>query len=188
MADLTFVTGNSIKYYLASKTLGRYDLTVEQERVDIDEVQSEDAKYIAFKKAEAAFALLDKPVVVADDNWSIPALNGFPGPYMKSVNHWFTAHNFLDLTHNLEDKTTILTQTIVFMDENGSKVFSTDTRGTILPEARGGGHEAWAQVTTMEGDNGKTVAEMYLQDGDHYERSPAKIWHDFAKWYKEYAG
>lgn len=187
MPDLIFATGNTIKFNIAGKTCAAYGIKLSQSQLEIDEVQSEDPLYIGTKKAEKAYEALARPVVVADDSWSIPALNGFPGPYMKSINHWFGPQDLLNLMQGKKDRRAILTQVLVYKDESGQKVFVHETPGEILQEARGGGNETSGQIISMQGDNGKTIAEMYLSEGNHDERSPAAVWHEFAKWYKEYA-
>lgn len=187
MPELTFATGNALKFALASKTCTTYGIQLTQADLTIDEVQSEDPEYIALRKAEAAFAALGTPVVVTDDSWAIPALKGFPGPYMKSINSWFTPQDFLHLTQPLPDRSMYLTQVVAYIDADGHKVISQRTNGTILDEARGGGPEPWAQISSMEGDNGQSVAEIYLQpDARHHERQAARVWHEFAAWYAEY--
>ena len=85
MKQITFVTGNSRKFEEASSVLQQYGVTVEQLQLDIDEIQHHDPLEITKAKACAAYQKAGRPVVVNDTSWKIPALNGFPGGYMKDV-------------------------------------------------------------------------------------------------------
>ena len=72
--------------------------------------------------AVEAYNALQSPLVVTDDSWIIPGLNGFPGPYMKQVNDWFTPDDWLHLTSGLADRRVILRQIIVYQDSTGQRL------------------------------------------------------------------
>lgn len=187
MPDLIFVTGNSDKFAIAEQICSPEGINLRQENLDIDEVQSEDISYIARRKAEAAYQILHKPLIVRDDTWSFPGLHGFPGPYMKSINHWFTEDDFLRLTRDLTDRRAILTQTIVFTDGSTQKILSRETTAHLLREAKGNSSSPSENVLTIEGDDGRSISEVMAVHSDHAKRAPGGIWHDFIPWYKEYA-
>lgn len=185
MPSLTFVTGNPDKYITAVRVCAEHDLALEQASPDIDEVQSEDSEYIARHKAGSAFETLGKPVVVSDDSWSITGLHGFPGPYMKSMNHWLGTEDFLRLTAHLTDRSVILTQQLVYYDGSVQKLFSNQTRGAVLDEPRGPTEIPWASLVALDGDQGMTIAEVRSNNLAHSDRDVAKNWHDLIIWYKE---
>jgi XTP/dITP diphosphohydrolase len=187
MSELTFVTGNADKYASAEHVSAEYGVNLSQASPDIDEVQSEDSEYIARMKAEAAYQLLKHPVIISDDSWEIPGLNGFPGPYMKSMNHWLSADDFLRLTSPLTDRRVFLIKLLVYKDVSIEKVVSHTVEGTILTEARGNSDSPWTKVVTMPGDNGKTIAEVYEAKLQLSQRKSAQVWHDFFAWYKDYS-
>src|SRR5450830_475374 len=97
MKTVYFATSNQEKMLIAQTVCESAGINVVQAPLDIHEIQGEDPKLIVKEKARSAFKQLGKPVIVSDDSWDIPALNGFPGPYMKSVNHWFESQDFLRL-------------------------------------------------------------------------------------------
>lgn len=88
MKKILFATNNQRKIREAMVACEKFDVEVEQVKLEIDEFQSNDPQKISKEKAEAAFLLVKKPVVVTDTFWNIPALNGFPGAYMKDVAEW----------------------------------------------------------------------------------------------------
>src|ERR1035437_9937513 len=81
MKIVYFATTNQEKLLIAKTVCEQASITVKQTVFDIDEIQGEDPELIVKDKARRAYEKLGKPVVVSDDSWNIPALNGFPGPY-----------------------------------------------------------------------------------------------------------
>lgn len=185
-SELTFVTGNNQKFIPAQQSCKLYGINLVQASPEIVEIQSENGEQIARHKAKTAYEILKTPVVVTDDSWHISGLRGFPGAYMKSMNHWLTTADFLRLTRDLEDRTVILEQYLVFQDEGAQMLVTRKVTGTILKEVRGIGDCPWVRLATMEGDAGKTIAEIYDNPSDKRStRLTAQIWHDFAKKYRE---
>ncbi len=183
MNTLTFVTGNDLKFHLAEKICREFGQELSQEAaLDIPEIQAETGEPVARDKAQKAFEQLGHPVVVTDDTWVIPALKGFPGPYMKSMNHWFTPEDWLRLTGTLEDREIILRQVLVYQDEIEQVLFTVDIKGVMLREIRG--VSPYPHNTIVSFDGGKhSFAEIYAEgktiDNHH------TAWHECAQWLKE---
>jgi non-canonical purine NTP pyrophosphatase (RdgB/HAM1 family) len=187
MPELTFVTGNAEKFHIAESVFRHHGITLAQGTFDTPEIQEEDAEKIIVDKVAKAFAAAGKPVVVNDDSWAIPGLRGFPGPYMKSVAHWFSADDFLNLTCSLSDRRVVLSQRIAYKDSKTQKIITLEYTGTLLTEARGSYGTGWQKVITMPGDEGMSVAEMYDRGISGMDREVAEGWQAFIAWYKEYA-
>lgn len=186
MNKLVFCSGNVEKFSNARLVCELYGIDLEQAELSIDEIQSEDGDKIISDKLDKAYAILKKPVIVSDDSWEISGLNGFPGPYMKSINHWFTTQDLLNLTSQLEDRSVYLIQRLGFKNENVTKFFTSKTKGTILRQSRGEYGVASHKLISMDGDNGLTIAEVYDKGLDTVEREIAGSWHEFIEWYKNY--
>ena len=162
MPPIAFASSNPEKFAIAAHICKKAGVPIEQVLLDIDEIQGEDPTLIIKHKAAAAFAAYGKPVIVSDDSWDIPALGGFPGAYMKSVNHWFTADDFLRLMHDIQDRGAILHQYLAYVDEHETVIFSADISGTVLDKQQGHSDRApWMSVVTMQGDDGKSIAEVF---------------------------
>jgi non-canonical purine NTP pyrophosphatase (RdgB/HAM1 family) len=185
MQSVIFSTGNSEKFNIAHMACEAADIQLTQSMLDIPEIQGEDPEVIIRDKAQKAFDLLGKPVIVSDDSWNIPALNGFPGAYMKSVDHWFRPEDFLNLTRPLEDRRIILVQMLAYQDNARQQVFRKEYAGTMLTEARGNYGKPIQKVISMPGDNGLSVSEVYEQGAAHTERPVSATWHLFIQWYQE---
>lgn len=181
--QLYFVTGNEHKYAIAQAKAKARGIKIEQVVLEIDEIQGEDPELIARDKAQKAYDLVGKPVVITDDSWSITALNGFPGAYMKSVNHWFTPQNFIDLLQGAEDRSVILHQYLVYQDDKQTVTFQKDLYGQVSTEARGSSYVPWRRVAIMEFANGKTLAELDSTDElDDNVKDRLDAWEDFFNW------
>jgi inosine/xanthosine triphosphate pyrophosphatase family protein len=136
-------------------------------------------------KAVKAFTAAGKPVVVTDDSWSFSGLNGFPGVYLHSINKWFTSEDFLRLVLPLEDRKVVLTQHLIYSDNQEQKVFIKQTEGMPLKEIRGVSKYPSFQIITLAGDNGLSIAEAYDKATNKSTRKSARVWHDFAEWFSQ---
>ena len=191
MHSVNFATTNKEKLLIAQTVCSKFEITVEQASADIDEIQGEDPVPIVKDKARRAYELLAKPIVVSDDSWDIPALNGFPGPYMKSINSWFKSDDFLRLMEGIEDRTIILHQMLAYYDGDTMKVFKNDIKGKVIDKPRGKNEKSPNMtVTELDNDNGKTIAEVFEQGekavAERYLTLP-DAWHLFAVWYKSFS-
>ena len=97
MKNILFVTGNNRKIKEAQSSCDLFEIKVVSQPLDIDEIQDHDPIKITKRKAEDAFSQIKAPLIVNDAFWSIPALNGFPGGYMKDITEWFEAQDFINL-------------------------------------------------------------------------------------------
>lgn len=78
--EIVLVTSNPDKAAEAARILGS---TVQSHKVEVPEIQSFSLEEIVRAKVEAAYAILQKPVLVDDVAMDVAALGGFPGPFVK---------------------------------------------------------------------------------------------------------
>ncbi len=180
MQTLTFITTNSDKLRSARHICAQFDITVAQVTLDILEIQNDDGEVIARGKAQKAYNIVQKPLIVCDYSWIIPGLKGFPGPYMKSVNHWFTAEDFLRLTLPLTDRRVFLRQIVVLQDASGQHIFTADISGTLLKEIRGQSHNPNDQIISFNG-KGLSTAEVRAL-GRPVISHHRTVWHELSEW------
>lgn len=156
------------------------DLFIKPVAIETIEIQSDSAKEVAIEKAKQAYSQLQKPVVVTDTFWSIPALNGFPGAFMKQISDQFTAEDWLALTGRHKDKTIIFSENIGFFDGTEEHFVSKEFAGRIV-EPRGKFKTSIEEVAEF---NGKTLAEgQTLGKTSHDPKD--YVWYDFLKWYTD---
>ncbi len=137
---LKIVTGNQGKFQAAMYYLSKHNIVAEQVKLSLVEPQGEDAQQIALFKADQAFSQLNEPLVVMDSGWSIPALNGFPGPYMHSLMEWFTLEDLMNLMKSKTDKSIILQNYACYKDAAQTKIFTRKLVGIIKNEPAGEGN------------------------------------------------
>lgn len=187
MKSIHFATTNQDKAKIAQAVCAENGLVVTPVSLGIDEIQNEDPEVIARDKARRAHEQLGRPVVVSDDTWSIRALKGFPGAYMKSINHWFTPQDFLRLMHGVEDRHIVLHQCLVYADGAVTKVFKNDIPGQIIKEVRGTSDTSPNMtITALDADSGRTMAEVFEQGAEALvarHSSQPDVWHVFCRWY-----
>lgn len=192
MPIINFATSNKDKLSIAHAVCAQFGLTVQQIKLEIDEIQGEDSRLIVEDKACRAYEKLLKPVVVSDDTWGVPALKGFPGAYMKSMNEWFTAQDFLRLMDGVKDRTIILYQYLAYCDGRTLQVFHNDIHGHITDKPQGKSNQSPATtVIALDYDNGKTIAEVFEQDintvMERYRDHAPDAWHELINWYIPYS-
>lgn len=180
MKIITLVTGNNRKVNEARAACDKLGIRVQQVELSIDEIQSSDPKKICKHKAEAAYAIIQKPVVVTDTFWNIPALNGFPGAYMKEVAEWLKPEDFLNLLKDKDDRRIAFTESITYKDDSQTKIFTKEFWGVIANEPRGTGNT----IEQIAEFNGFTIGER-RDEGGLSHRPEDYIWFDFAKWFSE---
>lgn len=188
MKSIYFATSNLEKIQIAQTVCASEGVTVQPVALDIDEIQGEDPEVIVRDKARRAYEQLGMPVIVSDDTWDIPALKGFPGAYMKSINYWFTPDDFLRLMEGVKNRKIILHQYLAYTDGSVTEVFKNDIPGQIINEVRGKSEKSPNMtVTVLDSDDGKTIAEVFEQGEEaviaRYKNRP-DVWHGFIEWYK----
>jgi len=177
---LQYITSNQDKINVAIRNLNPLGVSFEAKSIELIEIQSSSLEDIAKDKAKQAFKAIKKPLFVSDHGWEIPALNGFPGPYMKYMNDWLTSQDFLNLMNGHSDKTIIKREVICFVDASHSKCFTSKIEGRFINGIRGEGLPAMRVVSFLP--SGKSVAECTEDGVDSYENNP--IWKNFANWIK----
>lgn len=182
MQRVVFSTGNPRKIREARAGCEPFGIEVVTKELKFNEIQSHDPTAISLQKVEDAFALAGEPaIVVADTSWEIPALNGFPGGYMKDVAEWFEPEDFINLLSSKEDRTIIFRESIVYKDANEVKLFSKKYRGVVATVPRGVKGNSLDRVAEFDG---RTLAES--NDKNTTSHNPEDfIWSDFARWFKE---
>jgi XTP/dITP diphosphohydrolase len=188
IAPATLVTGNKRKIEEARASFAKYGLALDVTQVEIDEIQHHDPSKITEAKAKAVYGRLQRPILVNDSHWSIPALGGFPGGYMKDVTGWFTAEDFMALMKDRADRTILLSDTAAFYDGTEYKTFTHHWHGTFVttPSSQPG---ASLDKVVRHVDSTMTLAEEHekrdsgvAQELDmHYD-----LWLECAQWLKKH--
>jgi hypothetical protein len=73
---------------------------------------------------------------------------------------------------------------LAYTDGKTTKVFKQQTKGELLKEPRGVQNIASQQIMSLEGSNGKSIAEVFDSDPTFSNDNVSKVWRDFANWFK----
>ncbi|MCL2371291.1 hypothetical protein FWC63_00920 [Candidatus Saccharibacteria bacterium] len=183
MSKLIFATSNARKVAEASLVAERHGVILESRALEVEEIQDRDPLEVSRTKVKAAFVAAGAPVVVNDSSWSIPALNGFPGAYMRDVTRWFVADDWLKLMAKRGDRTIVLTESTLFFDGETTKIFQRQQKGRFLEEARGKKNVSIEEVVSLVED-GRTMAEI-TEVGEDRGSATMDTWEEFFTWYKD---
>lgn len=182
MKEVIFSTGNSTKLKEAIEACTPFNINIIHKNFSIDEIQSSAPLEIALHKARTGYGITQQPIVINDSFWQIPALNGFPGGYMKDIIHWFAPKDFVNLMKDKTDRRVCITECIVYKDTKTEKLISKDFWGEIAQAPSGSGNSI-DQVAIF---NGMTLGEHHRQGNSTYDPKDY-IWDDFAKWFSKYS-
>jgi len=176
---INYVTGNKNKFAFAERMLEHAGIILEQKNLDIPEIQDSDYHKISIDKAKKAFEILQEPLFITDSSWEIPALNGFPGAFMKYVNNWFTALDWLNLMKDKTDRKILAIDNIVYIDKNGWKKFEWVLEGEIANETYHIGSNELHKIVKFDG---KYIEENNIS-GEKIQ-GEGKVWGEFAEFLK----
>ncbi len=84
---LAFVTTNTGKFAEVKRWLNQFEPSIELEHIalDLPEIQSLDVQEIALDKAQQAWQILQKPLLIDDGGIYLEKYYNFPGPLTKYV-------------------------------------------------------------------------------------------------------
>ena len=190
MKKIACATGNNQKFGLGKAILADFDIELIQKPIDIDEIQGEEPEKVLRDKVMKAYEILKEPVVVTDDWWDIPALGGFPGAYMKSINHWFEPQDFIHLMQDKRDRRIFLHAHLAYFDGSRLELFQNTLEGRVADAPRGEFGPPVMHVAEMDYDDGKTISEVYDQELQHLPKrlkNSGDAWPKLGEWLKENA-
>lgn len=163
-----FITSNQRKFESLQKLLSPLGVKLEQLIFDFDEGRDLDIKLIAKHKLEQAKAAFPgKKVVVDDRGFFIPALKGFPGPFVKTLLDSFSYQGLIKLMRDEPDRRALFSFALGYFDGTKDHIFVTTEEGFITDEARGDNLHGWTELLYVYGHPsfpGRSLAELNDQE------------------------
>lgn len=161
-----FVTGNEQKAMEVQAIFGKFpalDANARLFRVDLDipEIQG-NSQAIAIDKAEKAFKIMKKPVVVEDVSLGIDYLHGMPGPYIKDFLRTMGNDGIWKMVSPLPDHSATATCTVALKSSAFERpiTFIGTIKGSIVaPVVKKGLHFGWDPIF-KESTHDMTFYEM----------------------------
>ena len=179
MKKITFATTNKDKFNRAQKNLVSRGIELIQEDMDMTELQLFDGVQITIDKASQAFSQLQRPVLVNDDSWDIPTLNGFPGAFMKQCNHYLKAKDWQKLMADQKDRRAFLISHFAYHDGNEIHTTTSKVEVYFLDKPQGAHSGAPHLETVARKGSNKSIAEQ-LSEGIHDEAGDPGFWDELA--------
>lgn len=175
--DVWFVSSNRHKYAEAKGILGELGIRANHLRITLPEVQSSSQAAISKAKADAAFAMYGRPVLVEDAGLHVESLGGFPGPYSSFAYSTIGNRGILRLVGR--ERAARFVSVVSYRDGRASRSFCGTIHGRISRSARGQG---WGfDPIFMPAGRSRTFAELHDKD-DISHRSMALS--KFARWHR----
>lgn len=160
MKTIYFATGNQNKLAEAKQILG---YPIEGLDLKIDEVQTLDPLECARKKAEAAYAQAQKPILVEDSSLFIEALAGLPGVFVDYFMKTLDNAGILQLMKDQSNRQATAQTTLCFYDGQTYTLGVGKIKGEIAPALQGDQGFGWDPIFIPTGFN-KTFAEMTAEE------------------------
>lgn len=183
---ILFATGNAKKFSSSQVAFEETSYKLEQLTLDIPEIQSTDVETIAKYSAEWACTKLGEPVVVTDAGYFIHAINGFPGPFIKHVNHWFTPHDYLKLMSTETDRRVEIRECLAFARPHEETIIiSGKAHGKLAKVAGKPGHSA---ISALFIPDGFDIPETEIDEATmvQFWNSTINLWPRFVKYLQDH--
>jgi len=130
---INYVTTNKFKFTIAEHFfINDAEHELVQRVMETPEIQAETCEEVATFSAIYAAKEIGEPCVVMDIGFFIPALNGFPGPFLKYTNKWLSEERLLKMLDETDDRSAYFIDVLAVGFPNGeSKLFSRKTDGSL---------------------------------------------------------
>lgn len=156
------VTSNVNKWQEAERILGQ---PLERVALELEELQAESASAVALAKAKAAFAVLQRPVIVEDAGVELLGLGGFPGPFIKYWEKLGGLSSICRAADGLGDRRVRAVCALGLCSAERCEVVEGALEGTLSLQPRGQGGFGWDAIFVPLGDV-RTFAEMTADEKD----------------------
>lgn len=123
---IIFVTSNQTKILHANEAIQKFGYEIVGKKLDIIEPREEDPEKVVIEKANQAFQILKKPLMVEDSGIFIKALNGFPKTFVHFVEDTVGIEGILKMMEGVTDRYVEFRQSLAYIESGMKepKVFS----------------------------------------------------------------
>ena len=155
ISDLVVVTTSKDKIAEINQILGtNHKIST----LDIPEIQSLDLDEVISHKAEDAYKIINKPVLVEDISLEIKALKGLPGTFIKFFLQTVGTEGTVKMIGSAKTDTKV-TAAVAIYDGKDLRIFKGTIYGTLSPKNRGPYGFGFDKIFIPKGYT-KTLGEM----------------------------
>ena len=158
--ELIFVTSHERKAQELSLHL---DFPVTHHNIDLPEIQSLDVSEVAAYKAEQAFEIIRKPLIVEDVGFRIEALGRLPGPFIKWFLTELSVEGVCGLLKGEQNRVAYVECAFAIHDGNSVQTFVATKKGTVPSEPKGETGFGTDNIFIPDGHT-KTWGEMTMDE------------------------
>jgi len=160
LKKIYFITSNKNKFQTALTAFKDSDFQLVQKTLDTPEIQSDDLGEIASFSAKFAANILKHPIFLTDAGCFIESLNGFPGPFIKYINQYLTAEDFLRLMAGKNNRKVVFKECLAYCEPGKNPVL-------FVSSAEG-------KISIKSGEQGQTsINEIFIPKG--FDRPESEI-------------
>ena len=156
MARFCLVTSNRDKLAESERILGE---PLENIALDLPEIQSSDLREVLTAKADEAWRVLERPLIVEETGFELKALGGFPGPLVKWMLAAVGPEGIAKVALALDEPCATARCLVGLRTGEGLLIGEGASRGTLVLPARGGPAFGWDPVFVPDGYD-RTVAQL----------------------------
>ena len=171
-SPIYFITSNHSKFTSLQELLQPLGVDLQQLDYDFDEGRGLDIQTIAKSKlSQAKKAFPNKRLVVDDRGFFIPALKGFPGPFVKLLLNSFSYPGIIKLMKGEADRRAIFSFAVGYFDGEKDHIFVANEEGFIVDEPRGDNLHGWTELLYIYGHPsfpGRSLAELNDEEWQEY--------------------
>ena len=171
-SSIYFVTSNHKKFASLQKLLQPLGINLRQLDYDFDEGRGLDIQTIAKSKlSQAKKAFPSKRLIVDDRGFFIPALKGFPGPFVKLLLDSFSYLGIIKLMQGEADRRAIFSFAVGYFDGEKDHIFVANEEGFIIDEPRGDNLHGCTELLYIYGHPrfpGRSLAELNDEEWKEY--------------------
>ncbi len=124
--QLYFITSNAGKVHSLKRSFevsGCQEIEIIQKDLSLIEPQADTVAEVSKFKAEQAYKLLQRPLVVEDGSFCVESLNGFPGVYSKYVLETIGVEGIMKLMKGEKNRQAKFVGCVTYVDETGCHQF-----------------------------------------------------------------
>lgn len=167
-----FVTSSNKKFTSLRQLLAPIGVDLHKLEYDFDEGRDLDIRRIAEAKLlQAKRAFPEKKLIVDDRGFFIPALKGFPGPFVKLVLDSFSHQGIIKLMRGEADRRAIFSFAIGYFDGQSDHILIANEEGFIVDSSRGDNLHGWTELLYVYGHPsfpGRSLAELNDEEWQGY--------------------
>ncbi|MFA5249031.1 MAG: non-canonical purine NTP pyrophosphatase [Candidatus Paceibacterota bacterium] len=182
---IIFITGNKYKFATAKKALADLDLELVRQDMETPEIQSTNVEDVAMYSARWASKSLESPAFLTDCGISLETFKGFPGPFVKYTNQWFSAEDYINLMKGKENRSLEARDCLAFCQPGKEpKLFISVVRGRVAEKCGRKGMTPIDDIFIPEGCD-ETLSDMGDEKVIEFWSKNVTYWSDFKKYLKD---